>query len=162
VVLASDVLGSTVTLSPGQGQGQGQKQATADPNATVDPNATATTESAGQGQDQGQGVGNIEATIEDMIVDTGTGDIQYFVLNTTLEKGERWVPVPLGLMQWDATTGAFLLNVNPSVFRDAPFFQDGQFPDTSMEGWNSEFDSFWQNNGAGGSGSGGAEATATP
>ncbi|HEY9528707.1 MAG TPA: PRC-barrel domain-containing protein, partial [Anaerolineales bacterium] len=32
VVLATEVLGSTVTLSPGQGQAQGQEQPTADPN----------------------------------------------------------------------------------------------------------------------------------
>jgi len=163
VVLASEVLGSTITLSPGQGQGpvEGQDQATAAPDGTSMPDSTPTvTTDQAPGQDQGQGVGNISATIEDMIVDTDTGDIRYIVVNTTLDDSERWIPVPLGLIQWDAANSAFLLNANPAMLRDAPFFEDGLFPDTTMEGWNSEFDSFWQNGGTG-SGSG-TDSTATP
>ena len=57
------------------------------------------------------------------------------------------------------------------MLQGAPFFEDGQFPDTTTSGWNSEFDTFWQNSGASGgtgtgtgsgSGAGGAQATATP
>jgi sporulation protein YlmC with PRC-barrel domain len=149
VVLASDVLDSPITLSPGQGQGQ-QDQATAtpnttaDPNATVDPNATATT-NQGAGQEQGQGVGNIQGSIDDMIVAVDTGQIQYLVVDTTLDEGQRWIPVPLSLIQWDAVNGAFLINANPATFREAPFFENGQYPDTTTSGWNSEFDTFWQN-----------------
>lgn len=163
VVLASEVLDSTISLSPGQGQGpvQGQDQATAAPDGTSMPDSTPTvTADQAPGQDQGQGVGNINATIEDMIVDTDTGAILYIVVNTTLDDSERWIPVPLGLIQWDAANSAFLLNANPAMLRDAPFFEDGLFPDTTMDGWNSEFDSFWQN---GGTGSGaGTDSTATP
>jgi len=157
VTLASEILGSTVTLSPGEGPGQEQAQPTVDPNATADPNNTATaTTGQGTGQDQGQGVGNIDAVIEDVIVDVETGEIQYIVLDATLEEGERWVPVPLSFIQWDASTGAFLLNANPATFRDAPFFEEGQFPDTSTSGWNSEFEAFWQNGGSN------TQATPTP
>ena len=143
VALASDVLGSTITLSPGQGEGQGQGQAqpTADPNATLDPNATPTT---GGGQEQGQGVGNIQGTIEDMIVAMDTGEIQYLVVNATFEDGERWIPVPSSAIRWDAANGAFVINANPATLRDAPFFTEGQYPDTTSSGWNSEFDAFWQ------------------
>jgi hypothetical protein len=170
IVLASEVLGSTITLSPGQGQGQsqgqGQDQATA--TASTDQGQATATPSADQGQatatagtGQGaEGVGNFTGTIDDMIVDTDTGGILYIVVNTTFDEGERWIPVPLGFIQWDATNGAFLLNANPAAIREAPFFQNDQFPDTTVEGWNSEFDTFWQNVGPGGSG--GAEATATP
>jgi len=174
-VLASDVLGSTITLSPGQGQGQsqGQGQATAEPAATTDPNATAnpnetatTTTDQGTGQTQGQGVGKIQGTIDDMIVATDTGKIQYLVVDATLDEGERWIPVPLSFIQWDAANGAFVINANPAAFRQAPSFENGQYPDTTATGWSSEFDTFWQNNGAGtGTSSGtGAEglATATP
>ena len=159
VALATEVLGSTVSLSPGQGQaqGQGQDQATADPNATVDPNATAV---SAPGQEQGQGVGNIEGTIDDLIIAVDTGDIQYIVVDTTLDESQRWIPVPLSLFQWDATSGVFLINANPATFRDAPFFENGQYPDTTVGGWNSQFDTFWQNSDAG-TGSG-AQATPTP
>jgi sporulation protein YlmC with PRC-barrel domain len=144
VVLASDVLGTSVALSPGQGeavgQGTNQAKATADPaqsqaTATVDPN-----------QGSGQGVGNFSGTIEDMIVDTETGDILYIVVNTSLDDGERWIPIPLSSFQWDADNATALLNVNPAVLRDAPFFIEGEFPDTTVDGWNSEWDTFWQNN----------------
>jgi sporulation protein YlmC with PRC-barrel domain len=160
VVLATEVLGSTITLSPGEGQGQGQGQATAepsattDPNATMDPNATATTEPG-----TGQGVGNIEGTIDDMIVAIDTGDIQYIVVDVTLDETQRWIPVPLSFIEWNAANGTFLINANPSTFRDAPFFENGQYPDTTVSGWNSEFDAFWQNSGSGGPE---AQATATP
>jgi sporulation protein YlmC with PRC-barrel domain len=164
VVLASDVLGSTITLSPGQGQGQGQGQATAepaattDPNATVDPNATATTDQ-GTGQNQGQGVGNIQGTIDDLIVAVDSGEIQYLVVDAILEEGERWIPVPLSFIQWDAANNAFVINANPAMLREAPFFENGQYPDTAAADWNSEFDTFWQ---SGGTGTGlGAQATAT-
>ena len=131
VVLASDVLGTSIALSPGQGEGQGTDQAT----ATADPN-----------QGSGQGVGNFSGAIEDMIVDTETGDILYIVVNTTLDDGERWIPVPLSFFQWDADNATALLNVNPATLRDAPYFMDGEFPDTTVDGWNSEWDAFWQNN----------------
>ena len=161
VVLASDVLGSTITLSPGQGQGQDQNQgqATTDPNATANPNATATT-----GTDQGQGVGNIQGSIDDMIVAVDTGEIQYVVVDATLAEGQRWIPVPLNVIQWDATNGAFVINANPATFQQAPFFENSQYPDTTISGWDTEFDTFWQSNGAGsGTGTGSEiEATATP
>lgn len=166
VVLASDVLGSAITLSPGQGEGQGQGQsqgqetATVDPNATTDPNATATTDS-GTGTGTGQGVGNFQGTIDDMIVAVDTGEIQYLVVDATLDQGERWIPVPLSFIQWDATTGAFVINANPATFSNAPSFENGQYPDTTASGWNMDIDTFWQSNGTG-SGGTGAQATSTP
>jgi hypothetical protein len=42
----------------------------------------------------------------------------------------------------------FVINANPATFKDAPFFENGQYPDTSS-GWNSQFDTFWQNYGTG-------------
>ncbi len=45
-------------------------------------------------------------------------------------KAQRWIPVPLSFIQLDAANGAFVINANPSTFRDAPFFENGQYPDT--------------------------------
>lgn len=143
VVLASDVLGSAVTLSPGQGegQGQGQEQATATPGtaaeqttATVDP-AIATA---------GPGVGNFNGVIEDMIVNIDAGDILYIVVNAAFDEGERWIPIPLRVFQWDAANEAFVINAEPAMVRDAPFFEDNMWPDTTTEGWDDEFGAFWQ------------------
>lgn len=163
VALASEVLGSTVTLGVGQGTGgTGTDQATAVPG--TDGQATATpgtgtdgaTATADAGADSGMDQGDLTATVEDLIVDTNVGNILFLVINTTLDAGERWIPVPLGMFQWDGM-GGFILNADGAMLQNAPFFEDGQFPDTTMSGWNSEFDSFWQNNGAGA-----GEATATP
>jgi hypothetical protein len=138
VALATEVLGSTITVRPGEGAGQGQGQPTADPNATADPNGTpaATT---------GEGAGNIEGAIDDMIVAVDSGEFQYLVVNASLEDGERFIPVPLSVIRWDAADDAFVINANPAALRDAPFFTDGQYPDATANGWNSEFDAFWQN-----------------
>lgn len=206
VVLASEVLGSTVNLSAqgtGTGTGTGTGQSTA-PAATSGAGAgtgtgqatatsgtgtgagtgvaTATagtggtglaTATAGTGAGQGTavpgtgGTGTDQvpttATIEDMIVDTDAGDILYVVLNAAFTDAERWIPVPLSMFQWDTSMQGFAFSGNATMLQGAPFFEDGQFPDTTTSGWNSEFDMFWQNNGAGGTGtgSGSSEATAT-
>lgn len=143
VVLASDVLGISISLSPGQGQGagqgQGQVQATDTP-GTGAGQATATTDPS-QGSDQG--VGNFSGTLDDLIVDIDTGNILYIVINTTLDDGERWIPIPLSFFQWDSNNAALLLNVNPAQLREAPFFMEGEFPNTSADGWSAEFDTFW-------------------
>jgi hypothetical protein len=97
--------------------------------------------------------------IDDLIVAVDTGEIQYLMVDATLEEGERWIPVPLSFIQWDAANSAFVINANPAMFREAPFFENGQYPDTTTTGWNSQFDTFWQ---SGGTGTGlGAQATAT-
>ncbi|HET9588494.1 MAG TPA: PRC-barrel domain-containing protein [Anaerolineales bacterium] len=145
VVLASEVLGSAVTLSPGQGQaegvGTGQEQATATPGtgtdlatATVDPLAPTA----------GPGVGNFNGTIEDMIVDTDTGDIRFIVVSAVFDDGERLMPVPLSFFQWDAANNAFAINTTPAMVQEAPFFADGVWPDMTDDTWDDEFEAFWQ------------------
>jgi sporulation protein YlmC with PRC-barrel domain len=155
VMLASDVLGSTITVTgqgnnEGAGAAEGQAtatlgtdQATATPGTGTTDQATAT---PGTGTDSGsEGLGNMDVTVDDMIVDLDTGNILYIVVNTLMDEGERWIPVPLDRVQWNADTRVFVLNANPANLRDAPFFENGQFPDTTTASWNSEFDTFWQN-----------------
>jgi sporulation protein YlmC with PRC-barrel domain len=185
VVLATDILGSTVTIgAQGTGTGtDGTDLATATPGtgtggtglatATTDTStggtglATATT-SAGLATattGPGTGTGSIVATIEDMIIATDTGDIQYIILNTNAGT-QQLIPVPLSVFQWDNTAQGFALNVDSTMLQNAPTLENGQIPDTTTSGWNSQFDTFWQNNGAGGSGtgtgSGNGLATVTP
>jgi sporulation protein YlmC with PRC-barrel domain len=201
VALASDVLGSTVTIgAQGRGNGTGTGLATATAGTETGTGlATATagtgtglaTATAGTGTGlatstptsgtggtglatatAGAGTGiseGLTATIEDMLLDTTTGDILYIVLNTN-SGNDQLIPVPLSMFQWDSTTQGFMLNTDTTMLQNAPSFSSDQFPDTGISDWNSEFDTFWQNNGAGGSsgtgtgtGSGsGAQATATP
>ena len=174
VMLASEVLGSEIKVG-NQGQGTGQDLATTAPStdlatstpatggatqaATTMPQGTATTLSVDQSN---PGLGNMEATVNDLIIDMKTGDILYLVLNTKIDDNERLIPVPLSLLQWDSNTEAFVVNANPAMLRDAPSFKEDQYPDTSVAGWDSDILTFWQNNGSG-QGSGAAiQATATP
>lgn len=173
IALASDMIGSTITVGAATGTGTGTGQATEAPTeaateAATDTSGTDTTGTATSAPDtSGTGTGtgmtgSMSGTVEDIIVDTDSGDILYVVLNTTDTTGAgRLIPVPVSLFQWDGTMQGLVLNVDSTMLQGAPTFQEGQFPDTSMSGWNSEIDSFWQSNGSG-SGSGGADATATP
>jgi sporulation protein YlmC with PRC-barrel domain len=176
VALATDVLGSTINwgaqgqgTSTGIGNGQatatteagtGTGVATATPGGAAVGTATTTTGTGGTGVGTDQG--NTTGTIEDMIIDTDNGDILYIVIMASFADGERWIPIPLNLFQWNGAAGAFTLNVDATALQNAPSFQDDQFPDTSTAGWNSEFDTFWQNNGGVGAGGTGTQATATP
>jgi len=104
---------------------------------------------------------NLNATINDMIVNTDVGDILYIVIKTSFEDGEHLIPVPLHLLKFDGENQAFGLDIDAAMLQNAPSFQSDQFPDLTMPDWNSEFDSFWQNNGSGGTGAA-SQATPTP
>jgi len=178
VVLASDVVGATVMISPqGQGNGQGQGQgtgngqaaATTTPDgtaaATAMPEATATTTTGtGNSGSTGSDLDNMQATVSDLIVDPATGEIQYLVISGSFTEGERWIPVPIGFLRWDATTESFVVNISGNALQNAPSFQEDQFPDTSTSGWDTDFNDFWQNQGIGDSAGVGTvtAATATP
>lgn len=176
VMLASDVLGSTVNLGamPGTGEpgspaqpkgtatssGSTTSQATSTPGDSTLPQATAT---VGVGQNEAS---NLTVTINDMIVDTNNGKIQYVVVTSSFDDGEHWIPVPLGLLQWDGTNQTFSLNTDADMMTNAPFFTEDQFPDTASNGWDDEFSSYWKageaGNGIGTDSSGQATATPTP
>lgn len=137
VARVSEVLGSTVTLS------QGQEQATATP-GTAPEQATATIDPLIATPPLGPGAGDFNGVIEDMIVNTETGDLLYVVVNGVFEEGDRWMPIPLRFFQWDAANQAFVIDADPARIQEAPFFEADTWPDTTIEGWDNEFESFWQ------------------
>jgi sporulation protein YlmC with PRC-barrel domain len=139
VALASDVLGSAVTLNAGPAEVQEQPAATLDTTqatATVDP----TMATAAAGPD----VADFNGVIEDMIVSLDAGDILYVIVNAAFDEGERWIPIPLRVFQWDAANESFVINADPAMVREAPFFEADTWPDTTVEGWDDEFEAFWQ------------------
>lgn len=160
VMLATDILGATVTVSPqGNDQGTGGDTGTtgtAQPDATSaattpQADATATSET---GTGTGTGTGDFQqGTVEDLIIETQTGDMQYLVVSFGME--DRLIPIPVGFLRWDATNNGFVLMINENALQNAPAFTQDQFPDTTTSGWDQEFSTFWQSNGgAGGTGSG--------
>ena len=168
VMLASEVIGSTITVNQNQAQGQGQgarqgvgvATATLAVGATPEGTATATT-GTGNGNGTGTAESTVSATIKDVITDPEAGEIQYLVLTATFDDGERWIPVPLKFFKWDADTQTLTLPMNGMAIQNAPVFQNGEFPDMSASDWDSEFSDFW-NNGGTGTGGTGVLPTATP
>lgn len=161
---------ATATTSAGSGSGTGS--ATATSSAGTGTGLATATSSAGSGTGTGTGTGSETATIDDAIIETQTGNIMYFVINTTMNGAETLIPVPLSAFRWDSGMQQFGLNVDAATLQSAPSFANGEYPDTTTSGWDSEFSTFWQSNGAGGTGTGtgtgtssggaGATATATP
>jgi sporulation protein YlmC with PRC-barrel domain len=192
VMLASDVIGATVEISPqGNEPGSGQAAATATPGgsalatatpggsalatstpggttlATNTPSAEATattTTGTGNSGSNGSDLNNIQATVSDVIVDSTSGEILFLVINGASTDVERLIPVPIGFLQWDPTNEAFVIKISGNALQNAPAFTQDQFPDTSSSGWDTEFNDFWQNQGTGsGAGVGTVTAaTATP
>lgn len=167
VMLATEVLGSTVTVSqqasqPGTGS-ETSTPASGGTDATAMPDATATGDTG-----TGTGTGDFsQGTVEDLIVEPRTGNLQYAVLS--FSGSDNWVPIPVSMLNWDSTTSGFALNAGADVLQNAPSFTSDQFPDTSSSGWDQEWSTYWQSNGGmgtgSGSGSGGVSvstATATP
>ena len=132
VVLATDVLGSTVNV--GRLTGIAQPQDSNTPQVTSTPDAS-----------QGNTTDNVVASIEDAIIDIDTGEIQYIVVESSFDDGEHWIPVPLNRVQWDPANEAYIINVDTAVLRDAPFFTEDQFPDLTIDDWDVDFNDFWQN-----------------
>jgi sporulation protein YlmC with PRC-barrel domain len=173
VMLASDILGATVTVSPqGNDQGAGSGSGTGTGLETSTPEAGATAATATSDTSAGSGTGSgasdfSSGTVEDMIVEPQTGDVQYLVVS--FGTSTDWIPLPIGFLRWDSSTNGFVLMVNQNALQNAPTFAPDQFPDTSMSGWDQEWSTYWQSNGgtgaSGGTGSGGisiSTATATP
>lgn len=193
VILASQVIGSTINVGPGIGNGRGN--GTGNGNATAMPNETATSTtgtggtgtgtatpttslgtgtdtatpstSGGTGSGTGTSLGNMQATVQDMIVDTATGDVKYVVISTA-DNTTNWIPVPLSMFRCDMANNALMTLASGTALQSAPFFTEDQFPDTSTTGWDQQWSDFWQNNGGMGVGTGTgtgtetATATATP
>lgn len=156
VVLATEVLGSVIQV-------RGNLQAVGpDTDATADPLATATPDT-GVAPGAVPGIPDVmDAYIEDIIVDPESGEILYLVITAGFLEGERWIPVPIGFLQWNDASQNFILRVNAAALQNAPFFADGLFPDFTVDTWDDEFDTFWQNPDAGADAGGGAVPTATP
>ena len=145
VILASELLDSDITVAAQAdgdvvSEGTGDATAMPDVTTTVMPDVTATLDT-----DQDNTVQeNVDAAIDDVIVDVNAGEIRYIVVDASFEDGERWIPVPLSFVQWNADNEAYILNVGPTALRDAPSFQNGQYPDITVDGWDSDFNAYWQ------------------
>jgi len=98
--------------------------------------------------------------VEDFIIDPTTGEFRYAVLATGgfLGIGERWIPVPMSMVYWLVDddqvegedtreiddVGEILINIPDDSFENAPAFDSLDELDTTVEGWETDIETFWQ------------------
>jgi sporulation protein YlmC with PRC-barrel domain len=94
--------------------------------------------------------------VEDFIFDTGTGSFTHAVLAVGgfLGIGEKYAPVPMTMVQWIADaddkdevddTGEVVVNINAEDVETAPLFDSLDDIDTTVEGWDNDVETFWNN-----------------
>lgn len=137
IILASELLDSDIVVAAQADRdvaGEGSAEATALPDVTptVDTDLDNTVPE------------DVDVAVDDVIVDVDSGEILYIVVDASFEDSGRWIPVPLNFVQWSANDGVYTLNIGSTALRDAPSFQNGQYPDITVDGWNSDFDAYWQ------------------
>lgn len=86
------------------------------------------------------------AKVMDAVVDVNTGAITYLILAATNIPGlnNKLIPVPLQDLGLDMQNLAVIIQVGPDVLLKAPSFDQGNFPQTTTTGWDSQVKSFWQ------------------
>jgi len=133
VALASDVLGLELSFDAEAAGLEDQSQTT--PEAT--PQATTT---PGSDQDA-QVVDGI--SIDDLIADVETGELLFIVVVIDSDDGQFLTPVPIEHFRWDATNEVLIMVTDEETLLDAPSFEGGEYPDTSVDGWDVEFHDYW-------------------
>jgi sporulation protein YlmC with PRC-barrel domain len=91
--------------------------------------------------------------VEDILVDPQTGQVMYVMLATHgfMDLGERLIPVTWEAVTWDTSDDQMyveqaILRFDPQNLANAPYMNDWtELPDLTVEGWDAEWESFWQN-----------------
>jgi sporulation protein YlmC with PRC-barrel domain len=159
LILASDLLGMEVTgstvSSGGTTGGPTAGAAVTETSAAGGTSGTAAgTATPGTGETTGGLTGQGEAlgVVSDAVVDLQTGMIRYLLVavdSTTPGTTGSLVPVPAQAFQagGDTQTQMLTLNVEPSVLTGAPAFEEGTFPNATVEGWDAELNTYWETQG---------------
>lgn len=84
-----------------------------------------------------------EMDIDNAVIDTSTGQVQFLIVNAFYGDGGRLIPVPLSQFRWDADTQSFIFNGEPTMLQEAPFLA-GDLSDTFEEGWQDDYFDYWQ------------------
>jgi sporulation protein YlmC with PRC-barrel domain len=87
------------------------------------------------------------ASVKDVILDPTSGELQYVLVSINGIQGltkNMLIPVPLGVLSWNAQNNTIDINVPPQVLLNAPKFAPGQLPRTTNPNWDADIRSFWQ------------------
>jgi sporulation protein YlmC with PRC-barrel domain len=84
--------------------------------------------------------------VTEVILDHRDGQIYYFVVAAggVLGIGEKWIPVPLRILQLGTQDKSFQLRVETQKLVQAPNYDLNNLPDFSDPGWDKEIEQYWE------------------
>jgi sporulation protein YlmC with PRC-barrel domain len=92
------------------------------------------------------GLNQVKTSVDDIIVDVDSGEVQYLVVSVSIAGSEATlIPIPLDVIRWDDVNKVFTLSAPVQDIANAPTFTGDVFPDTSTPGWDDEIRSYWEN-----------------
>jgi sporulation protein YlmC with PRC-barrel domain len=92
-------------------------------------------------------------SIQDIMLDIGTGSIRYAVLASGgfLGIGDRLFAIPWGALKLDAVNKRFVLDVDAERLKAAPGFDKESWPNMADETWSANVHSYYRTHSATGS-----------
>ncbi len=83
--------------------------------------------------------------IEDFMIDTATGEVNYAVLSFGgfLGIGDKLFAVPLQAMRLDTDNEAFVLDESKERLKNAPGFDKNHWPNSADEKWYNDVRSYY-------------------
>lgn len=84
-------------------------------------------------------------SIDDIMLDTSSGEIRYAVLSSGgfLGMGDRMFAVPWSALKLDTEHKRFVLDVDADRIREAPGFDKDHWPDMADSSWTNSVDSYY-------------------
>lgn len=89
----------------------------------------------------GQEIGQVQ----DLILDRRSGDLQYLVVSAggVLGIGEKWIPAPPSVLDYEGEVGRFVLTVEADRLGQAPNVDLAQFPEFPASDWDEDVRAYW-------------------
>jgi sporulation protein YlmC with PRC-barrel domain len=84
-------------------------------------------------------------TVEDFMLDTATGIVDYAVLSFggIMGIGDKLFAVPMQALKVDTEAKKFVLNADRETLKNAPGFDKDHWPNTSDPQWHAGIDSYY-------------------
>lgn len=156
VVMADDILDDLDVEIAGKGAVEAgtpgvDVTAAAGTPAAVTPGASETGIPMG-GLEPGADLYEEVGDVEDVILNPETGEIRYLVIEVDiLDLDGNWVLVPpqafslrdTTLDDDDTSPDTLVLNISQEDLANAPIFEPDALPDTSVDGWDAELETYW-------------------
>lgn len=84
-------------------------------------------------------------TVEDVMLDKGSGRVAYAVMRFGgfLGFGEHFHPLPWSVLTYDTARGGYVVDLDPERLEGAPAYAEGEAPDWNSRDWGRRVDDYW-------------------